>query len=348
MMVVFKHTYFRETSIRRSPIDFGGFRLTLVRHEEAEFRVICPYRRLVEVAATNYPPEHWSEAGIRRSFEVFGQVCCVDKHCLRRVTDVHGDDGIADFSAVRVLVLLDEDAVITSLLLVRNPRGEVSGFAKLRLVDWWEHPADAPPPNDHDFPGDLRDDDSDSDGDGDSSRTSRYSPGWSDPGCRACTCPAFWATFAAGVFFALSRAVSLVGVRVPRVVTRTPVRPRTPPPAPPPSLASEVEEVAARSSCGRGHSPMPSLNDLLAEEEHKVRRRRRLAAKEDPLYTDATSNKDDTRVKAAQLDLSKASERMNKEALDESGVLERPPPARLRCLRRVCGLAHLSEVEDGV
>jgi hypothetical protein len=93
---------------------------------------------------------------------------------------------------------------------------------------------------------------------------------------------------------------------------------------------------------------MPSLNDLLAKEEHKVRRRRRLAAKEDPLDTDATSNKDDTRVKAAQLDLSKASERMNKEALDESGVLERPPPARLRCLRRVCGLAHLSEVEDGV
>jgi hypothetical protein len=161
MMIVIKHAYFRETSIRRGPIDFGGSRLTLIRHEEAEFRVICPYHRLVEIAATNYPPEHWNEAGIRSSFEVFGQVCCVDKNCPRRVTDLHGDDDIADFSAVRVLVLVIE-AVVTSLL-VCNPRGEVSGFAKLRLVDWWDHPADAPIPNDYDFPGDLRDDDGDDD-----------------------------------------------------------------------------------------------------------------------------------------------------------------------------------------
>jgi hypothetical protein len=85
MMVVFKHAYFREVSIRRGPIEYMGSRLTLIHHEEAEFRVICPYRRLVEVVASNYPPEHWSEAGIHCSFEVFGQVCCVDKSCLRRV-----------------------------------------------------------------------------------------------------------------------------------------------------------------------------------------------------------------------------------------------------------------------
>jgi hypothetical protein len=406
MMVVFKHAYFRETSIRRGPIDFGGFRLTLIRHEEAEFRVICPYSRLVEIAATNYPPEHWNEAGIRRSFQVFGQVCCVDKKCLRRVTDLHGDDGIADFSAVRVLVLLDIEAVVTSLLLVRNPKGEVSGFAKLRLVDWWDHPADAPTPNDYDFPGDLRDDDGDDDeGDDDDndddSRVGRYSPSWSGPltrtGCRACPVfPSFRArgesstardderrcrelgvplfpsvplwTFVAGTAFAVSRALSLAGV--PRVVIRdlpTPVRPGTPPPAPPPSLSSEIEEVAR--SARRGHAPMPTLRDLLAAEEHevtirrrrvrhrratesasKVRRSRRLASKEDPLYTDATAKA--TRVKAAQLDLSKASERMKK-ALEQSGVLERPPPARvpsawLRCLGRVCCLPHLSEVEDDV
>jgi hypothetical protein len=45
MMVVFKHAYFREVSIRRGPIEYMGSRLTLIRHEEAEFWVICPYVR---------------------------------------------------------------------------------------------------------------------------------------------------------------------------------------------------------------------------------------------------------------------------------------------------------------
>jgi hypothetical protein len=60
----------------------------------------------------------------------------------------------------------------------------------------------------------------------------------------------------------------------------------------------------------------------------------RLAAKEDPFYVDPTSKA--TRVKAAQLDLARASARM-KEALASSGVLERPAPSKitsskLRCL----------------
>jgi outer membrane murein-binding lipoprotein Lpp len=110
---------------------------------------------------------------------------------------------------------------------------------------------------------------------------------------------------------------------------------------------------------------MPTLSDLLAEEEHevtirrrqvrrrratesasKVRRSRWPAAKEDPLYTDVTAKA--THVKAAQLDLSKASEHMKK-VLEQSGVLKRSPPARVpSTLGRVCGLAHLSEVEDDV
>jgi len=112
------------------------------------------------------------------------------------------------------------------------------------------------------------------------------------------------------------------------------------------------------------------LEDLLLEEEHEVsvRRRRarrkrahdsaakarrrssRLAAKEDPFYIDATSKA--TRVKATQLDLTRASARM-KEALTSSGMLLRPAPAKistnkLRCLGRVCGLPDLLDAEEEV
>ena len=108
----------------------------------------------------------------------------------------------------------------------------------------------------------------------------------------------------------------------------------------------------------------------MVEEEHEVsvRRRRaqrkraqdsaartrrhslRLAAKEDPYYVDATSKA--ARVKAAQLDLARASTRM-REALVQSGMLERPPPrrissAKLRCLGQACGLPVLSEADEEV
>lgn len=74
MMVVFTHAYFYEMAIRRGPITMLGHRLTLERHEEAEFRVVVPYRRLVELAATRFPPKHWHEKGIRKAFQAFGQV----------------------------------------------------------------------------------------------------------------------------------------------------------------------------------------------------------------------------------------------------------------------------------
>jgi len=65
-----------------------------------------------------------------------------------------------------------------------------------------------------------------------------------------------------------------------------------------------------------------------------ARRSIRLAAKEDPFYVNATAKA--TRVKAAQLDLARASARM-KDAITSSGVLHYPAPAKissskLRCL----------------
>lgn len=149
----------------------------------------------------------------------------------------------------------------------------------------------------------------------------------------------------------------------------------------PPKDAGGDEHVTdAGSVHAAGHAGTPSalqstqprreissLGELLDEEEHEVsiRRRRvrhkraadsaskmrrssRLAAKEDPFYVDATTKA--SRAKADQMDLAKASERM-KAALHASGTLRRPAPpkisaAKLRCLGHVCGLAHLSEVED--
>jgi len=157
---------------------------------------------------------------------------------------------------------------------------------------------------------------------------------------------------------ALGRALSLAAV--PQVVVRdlpTPVRPVTPP-----TVSPDVVELH------RSPSAVPSLEDLLLEEEHEVsvRRRRarrkrahdsaaktrrrsiRLAAKEDPFYVDATAKA--TRVKAAQLDLARAFARM-KDAIASSGVLHRPAPAKislskLRCLGRACGLPDLPD-SDG-
>jgi len=63
-----------------------------------------------------------------------------------------------------------------------------------------------------------------------------------------------------------------------------------------------------------------------ADSASKIRRSRRLAAKENPFYVDATTKA--SRIKAAQLDFSKASGRM-KAAVVDSGLLEWPPPAKI-------------------
>ena len=172
-------------------------------------------------------------------------------------------------------------------------------------------------------------------------------------------------TFVAGALSALGRALLLAGL--PRIVIRELLVPARTPTPPSPALPAGAP-AGGTDLVRRAPSTTPSLDDLLAEEEHEVsvRRRRarrkrahvsaaktrrhslRLAAKEDPLYVDATSKA--TRVKAAKLDLARASARM-REALAQSGVLERPPPRhissnKLRCVGRVCGLPDFSNNEE--
>ena len=58
MMVVFRHPFFREETLRHGPLHLDDCVLRLVRHEEADFRFVCQYRRLAVLAATNFPPKH--------------------------------------------------------------------------------------------------------------------------------------------------------------------------------------------------------------------------------------------------------------------------------------------------
>lgn len=139
MMLVFRHPYFREMTVRHGPISLDGHTLQLERHEEAEFRIVYPYTRRVELAASCFPPEHWSEDGIREVFRVYGETCCVARSSLRLVDEDDGV-GIADYSIVRVLVLVNDSAKIKPKLVVRNPRGEIAGVANVRVVGEWPHP----------------------------------------------------------------------------------------------------------------------------------------------------------------------------------------------------------------
>jgi len=108
-------------------------------------------------------------------------------------------------------------------------------------------------------------------------------------------------------------------------------------------MLEEEHEVSIR----RCHSRRKRAHDSAAGTR---RRSTRLAAKEDLFHIDATSKA--THVKAAQLDLARASARM-KEALANSSMLQRPAPPKiasnkLRCLGRVCSLPNLSDAKDVV
>ncbi|CAN6248707.1 unnamed protein product [Urochloa humidicola] len=154
-----------------------------------------------------------------------------------------------------------------------------------------------------------------------------------------------------------------------------PPTPIHPPLLPPTSFDSsalvdqDIAESGLRAARSQPRSSLPSLEDLIAEEEHEVsarrrrarrkcavdsackRRSRRLAEKEPAHYVSATDKA--TSVKAAKLDLGAASSSMAA-ATEASGILQRPPPrcTAIRHLRRLgaaCGIGDLSaltEVEE--
>jgi len=82
---------------------------------------------------------------------------------------------IADYSAVRVLVLIDNERCIKPPLVVRNLGGGLAGITKVRVVKVWTHPDGAPLPFDNDF-SDWGDEDGH-----DTDQPPRTTPGSFDP-----------------------------------------------------------------------------------------------------------------------------------------------------------------------
>ncbi|CAO2194440.1 unnamed protein product [Urochloa humidicola] len=149
----------------------------------------------------------------------------------------------------------------------------------------------------------------------------------------------------------------------------TTVRPRTPPPvslAPAAPVEQDTNDSGLRDALSQPRSSLPSLEDLIVEEEHEVsarrrrarrkrvvdsarkRRSRRLAEKEPAHFVSAIAKA--TSVKEAKLDMTAGSSSMTV-AIEASGILQRPPPRRtaihhLRRLGAACGINDLSALEE--
>jgi hypothetical protein len=65
-----------------SPIRFQGGELKLERPQETPNRFFRSLDWLVQVAFTDYPPEHWDEEHIQRSFTGFCNIAEIDPGCL--------------------------------------------------------------------------------------------------------------------------------------------------------------------------------------------------------------------------------------------------------------------------
>lgn len=126
MVVTFRHPYYREEAIRRSPLRVGDAMLVLERHGDADFRYMCRYRYLVEVAALDFHLEHWTQEHITAAFRAIGNVCCVDPDCLWDT----------DYSTVRVLLLMDDVDDVLDRLLLRNFDSGLGAVVRLRVVDF--------------------------------------------------------------------------------------------------------------------------------------------------------------------------------------------------------------------
>ncbi|AQK93753.1 hypothetical protein ZEAMMB73_Zm00001d010260 [Zea mays] len=72
----------RERLRALSPISFGGLSLSLERPEETSNRFIRTPEWLALVALTDFPPEQWSDASIRRCFTAGAEVLEINPDCL--------------------------------------------------------------------------------------------------------------------------------------------------------------------------------------------------------------------------------------------------------------------------
>jgi hypothetical protein len=106
-----------------SPIIYDGNNITVERHEEADNRFYAFYNIYAEIAAVDFPLEHWTEPLAREALGAIDNVCCIDPDCLPDDDDINS---IRDFTSMRAVLRLDHDREIPEQLLVRNHSGPAS------------------------------------------------------------------------------------------------------------------------------------------------------------------------------------------------------------------------------
>jgi hypothetical protein len=112
--------------VARSPINYEGNNIIVERHEDADNRFYAFYNIYAEVAAVDFPLEHWKEPLAREALGTIGNVCCIDPVCLLEV----------DFTSMRAVLRLDHDREVPEQLLVRNHNGPAT-IAKVYTIRTW-------------------------------------------------------------------------------------------------------------------------------------------------------------------------------------------------------------------
>lgn len=110
--------------MRGSPYQYGEHHIIVERHEQADCRFFSDFSFFADVAATDFPLEHWFEGNIRAAFSGIGCTVCVDQRCLSG----------HDYSNVRLVLKLAHNGVVPSKLIVRNSMGGLSTIVDLHVV----------------------------------------------------------------------------------------------------------------------------------------------------------------------------------------------------------------------
>jgi hypothetical protein len=127
LMVLFPSPESREEAMLLFPINFDGHSIRLERPEDGHNRFSWRFSYFAQLSATGFPIEHWDEGGIRTAFRSIGSVCCIDPLCLNEL----------DYSAVRLVIKLENDMDVPHALLVRDFDGSSGTEVRIRVVRVW-------------------------------------------------------------------------------------------------------------------------------------------------------------------------------------------------------------------
>lgn len=122
-MMTFHTKEARDHAAAMSLINYDGNSITIEPHEAADNRFYAFYHLYAEIAAEDFPLEHWEEEKIREALGAIGNVCCVDPDCLET----------GDYTSVRAVLRLDHLNEIPDKLLICNHSGPAC-IAKIHLL----------------------------------------------------------------------------------------------------------------------------------------------------------------------------------------------------------------------